>query len=983
MRCATMKNPRTSRGIRLLAGFAALIIIAGLLAVGWRIWRQRTPKSADPRTAPVVAAAVENHPPSQTNAGGAGTAQGERASVKHDEHGKKLANLDTRAGGGDPGEKRARALAALRAKVPGVEVRFDPVTGAPDHIMATGRFLSQGKSQPDDAYAAVRDFVNEHADLFGHDATLLDDSRVTREDVTAHNGMRTVVWQQQVDGVPVYNTILKANLTKEGALVTMGSHFMSDATAATGMDAATRTALVAQPPVDVKKAVSLAAAHLGDAVAPEQARETTQPQGAERMQRFSAPGLSDTNAGLAWLPMDAASLKLTWDVTLMSLAKNEMFRVLVDAQTGEVLMRTSLTDDISNASYRVFVKPDLQPMDSPSPFSPALSTPGTFQPAVAPRNLITLQAFDTTASPNGWINDGDTDMQGNNVDAHTDLTGANTIDLPRPTSATRTFDFAIDFAQAPSTFKDAAVTQLFYYTNYIHDRLYELGFTESAGNFQTNNFGRGGLGNDRLQADAQDGSGTNNANFSTPADGSSPRMQMFLWTGPTPARDGDFDGEVVLHEYTHGLSNRLVGGGVGISANQTRGMGEGWSDFYGIALLAEPADDLSASWARGGYSRYLLSGTFNQNYYFGGRRYPYSTDLTKNPLTFKDIDTVLASAHPGIPVSPVVGSTPSEVHNEGEVWCVTLWDARANLINKFGYAIGSELILQLVTDGMKLAPANPNFLQGRDAIIQADLVNSGGANRNALWAAFAKRGMGASATSPASTLNTGIVEAYDISDNLGVTPIAAWLAQGNSGGPFSPGSQAYTLANSAATAQNWTAAKTQSWLTLSSAGGTLGAGANTTVTATINSTANALADGTYTDTITFTNITTGVVQTRTVTLRIGQKDYFTELFTSGNDTSNQSFLFTPNGSASYYSVQRTPGTTFYTDPTRGHFAHDERRHVRAGHADGRGAGEALRDELLDILCRQQRLRHPHGGGLELHGIAIVAFQPAADLGAVR
>ena len=78
----------------------------------------------------------------------------------------------------------------------------------------------------------------------------------------------------------------------------------------------------------------------------------------------------------------------------------------------------------------------------------------------------------------------------------------------------------------------------------------------------------------------------------------------------------------------------------------------------------------------------------------------------------------------------------------GEVWCVTLWDARANLIKKHGFAVGNQMILQLVTDGMKLAPVNPNFLQARDAILQAELVLTAGANRGELWTAFARRGMG-------------------------------------------------------------------------------------------------------------------------------------------------------------------------------------------------------------------------------------------------
>src|SRR4029077_15149650 len=167
-----------------------------------------------------------------------------------------------------------------------------------------------------------------------------------------------------------------------------------------------------------------------------------------------------------------------------------------------------------------------------------------------------------------------------------------------------------------------------------HDRLYQLGFTEAAGNFQSNNFGRGGAGNDAVQADAQDGGGFNNANFSTPPDGSAGRMQVYVFNGSSPARDGDFDAEVVLHEYTHGLSNRRVGGGVGISALQSAGMGEGWSDFYGLALLSEPGDDPGANTAAGGYATYQFF-NLTENYYYGIRRYPYSTNLSKNPLTFK------------------------------------------------------------------------------------------------------------------------------------------------------------------------------------------------------------------------------------------------------------------------------------------------------------------------------------------------------------
>src|SRR5512144_1965676 len=120
---------------------------------------------------------------------------------------------------------------------------------------------------------------------------------------------------------------------------------------------------------------------------------------------------------------------------------------------------------------------------------------------------------------------------------------------------------------------------------------YLLGFNESAGNFQTTNFGNGGAQNDEVQVDAQDGAGVNNANFATPPDGSKPRMQMFLFTFNGGAQeDGDFDPTVILHENTHGLSNRLVGGGATtcLRALQSGGMGEGWSDFMAATFLNNP-----------------------------------------------------------------------------------------------------------------------------------------------------------------------------------------------------------------------------------------------------------------------------------------------------------------------------------------------------------------------------------------------------------
>ena len=128
----------------------------------------------------------------------------------------------------------------------------------------------------------------------------------------------------------------------------------------------------------------------------------------------------------------------------------------------------------------------------------------------------------------------------------------------------------------------AAVTNLFYLNNVLHDKLRRHGFTEAAGNFQTNNFGLGGFGNDPVNAEAQDGGGTNNANFATPGDGSRPRMQMYLWNTASPSRDGDVDSDIVYHEYGHGLTWRMIGG---MQGRLSGAIGEGMSDT--VALYHE------------------------------------------------------------------------------------------------------------------------------------------------------------------------------------------------------------------------------------------------------------------------------------------------------------------------------------------------------------------------------------------------------------
>jgi uncharacterized repeat protein (TIGR01451 family) len=798
-----------------------------------------------------------------------------------------LANFDNRnipaLGQSAVSSEQATAVSALRASVPNAQVDFAAVTRSPKLVSARDGFLSgpsgngKGISAPtlaaipaNDPNRVTKAFLNEHRALFGHGAEALDQARVQRDFVTPHNGMRTVVWQQQVDGIPVFEALLISHVTRNDELVNIGSQFVPDPNLAASHGTPNRALLIQAPNITAQEAVAISARNIGEDVNVNLISVAgPAADSPEKNQNFRAPFLNgEAEARLTWLPMDRNSLRLCWDVTLVSHARGEMYRVLVDAETGAVQIRNCLTNYLQDASYRVFTS------DSPSPFSPGLPTPGTTQPPLISRTLVTTPGLDLNASPAGWINDGGNETLGNNVDAHTDANNDNLPDLPRPQgSPFRVFDFPMDLTtQNPTAYSQAAVVQLFYWNNFMHDKLYELGFTEAAGNFQSNNFGRGGFGNDAVQADAQDGGGFNNANFSTPPDGSSGRMQMYIFNGPTPQRDGDLDAEVMLHEYTHGLSNRRVGGGVGISALQPSGMGEGWSDFYGLSLLSEAGDDVNGVYAAGGYATYQLSG-MTQNYYFGIRRYPYCTDMTKNPLTFKDIDPAQASAHTGIPRSSIIGTTANEVHNMGEVWCVTLWDARANLINAYGWAVGNQLMLQLVTDGMNLSPANPTFLQARDAILQAEQVDTGGTNRALLWAAFAKRGMGASATSPGSSTTSGLVEAYDVPDTLQINPTVLTSA-GPVGGPFTPNPATFTISNSGTNSLTWVLANTNGWITISPSSGTLSASSGTNISVTISDIATNFPLGTTSATIWFTNQTSGVFQSRTFNLSIVGRSLF-------------------------------------------------------------------------------------------------------------
>lgn len=798
-----------------------------------------------------------------------------------------LPNLDRRPGSlvthAAPLSPASQAAEArLKALLPSVRIDYDPISRSAIHIRCldgclTGPGGAGGTvsrrtlaSIPEaQSHRALRAFLQEYRPLIGVGPELMEPSNLIGEQHSERTGLHSLVYRQQCEGIPVYEAALIGHLTGRGELLAVSSRCIPEVDRIAALWEPHRPDRLTSPAVSPADAIVTAALSLGllldvDQILPLSGR----PSQADQSQEFSAPSIPGRiRCRLVWLPMARESIQLCWQVELTRPEGGERHRALVEARGGQLMLRHCLTVYAAPepSTFEVFTG------DSPSPLSPGLKVPGTTQPPLVPRERVTLTALSTNASPFGWISSGDNETKGNNVHAHLDLDADDEPDLPRPQgNPRRVFAPPLDLTQPASANRDAAVVQLFYWCNQMHDWLYDLGFNEAAGNFQKENFGRGGVGGDPIMADAQDGSGVNNANFTPTDDGEPGRIQMFVFDGPTPTRDGDLDAEIILHEYTHGLSTRLVGGGLGLSTLQSQGLGEGWSDFFALSLLSTPGDDPDAPYAMGAYVTRLFFG-LEENYYYGIRRYPYSTDFSINPLRFRDIDGAQISNYPNVPRSPVFpfsSGLASEVHNQGEVWCVTLWDARAALIHKHGWEKGNTLILQLVTDGMKLSPPNPNFLQARDAILQADLVANAGSNQNELWAAFARRGMGFNAQSPASSFTSGVVEAFDLPDALRLDRPQGFVFVTPAGGPVLTSCQSLQITNTQATLARWSLGYSADWLSVEPAAGTLPPFSSVSVRTCLKDDVNQLDVGRLLSSLTLTNEDSGVTQSRVVDLQI-------------------------------------------------------------------------------------------------------------------
>ncbi len=604
---------------------------------------------------------------------------------------------------------------------------------------------------------------------------------ITSEHTSKLSGVKHTYLRQAINGIEVCGTESSLHMDLTGRTITSHVNFVADIESSVKNASARITA---------QQAIENVAQQMGYKISNLQRLENA--SGSNQKGVFNGAGISSIEipVRLVYYFKEGLGTILVWELSVMEINTSDWWNFRVDASSGTIIdkdnwtVNCSLPGDHSDEGHKAMAKNRAQELAQMNTnlrvekeFAESSSLAQSYNvfalpkenPYDGPRSLEVTPA-NATASPLGWHNDGTTSFtytKGNNVSAYDDGNNDNSAIVAdhTPESAPGLiFDYAFDLTSGGNPIynsgaqsEDAAITNLFYWNNIIHDIMYLYGLDEASGNFQENNFANGGAGGDSVNAEAQDSAnlaptGFNrcNANFGTPVDGGNPRMQMYICDGSaTPGHnDGDFDSNVIVHEYAHGISNRLVGGpGVANALQNDEQMGEGWSDFYGY-MLTMSATNATSDRAIGNF-------LFDLGPSGGGiRNAPYSTNLATNPWTYAGVANTSQISRP---------------HGIGFIWATMLYEMTQALVARDGYdpdlyngSGGNNTAIALVTEGLKLTPISPGFVDGRDAILAADLALNGGVNHCLIWTAFAKRGLGFSASQGSSASRTDGVEAFDL-----------------------------------------------------------------------------------------------------------------------------------------------------------------------------------------------------------------------------
>ncbi|PSR14492.1 MAG: hypothetical protein DA408_04915 [Bacteroidetes bacterium] len=386
-------------------------------------------------------------------------------------------------------------------------------------------------------------YLEQHATEWGLEVADLVDVIVSDQYVSAHNGAKHFYFVQRYASIPVYGTVTGVHLSRRGEIVSATPAF--EPHLAERINTAT-------PATTAYQALTAALADCG--VHPTQPLALKEQQGSRYTFAGGAVAHNDIVVKLRYLPvLGTDEIRLCWDMAIDLANSADYWSLRVDAVTNKVIHRHNYTiycnfdakdKTVAHADHCAHQwegeKVVLQPataavVDGTSAYR---VFPVPIESPIHGERQLVIDPADPIASPFGWHDVNGmpgpeyTITRGNNTHAYLDAEDMNTSlgDEPDGT-ADLNFDFYFDVDDEPENMQPAEITQMFYMVNMMHDITFAYGFNEEAGNFQRRNYSGAMGGNDHVFAEAQDGSGTNNANFSTPPDGANGRMQMYLWQG--------------------------------------------------------------------------------------------------------------------------------------------------------------------------------------------------------------------------------------------------------------------------------------------------------------------------------------------------------------------------------------------------------------------------------------------------------------------
>ncbi len=420
-------------------------------------------------------------------------------------------------------ESFVRGEELLTARIPHSKVEYNsdiriPEVITPDVWRSDPNWLSSPSSAKHSEI--LRNFARENNLLMGVNAVQIDELKVAADYTNPDGNLSYAHLEQLINGVPVFRGELKAGFTRNGEIVRVINNL------APGLDYSSLSTDFGDPVNAVRAAADNIKYQLKAVDTARNEAESTD------LKVVFGQGDWATTAEKMYFPTEPGVARTAWRVLIWE--PLNAYYVIVDAQTGTMLWRKNIKEDqTQSATYQVYSNPNayMPAHDSPAPLSPGPVDPtlGT-QGAVLTRSNVTLIGNEGPLSfnNNGWITDNTNVTDGNAVEAGVDRGSPDGVDATMAGSPNRVFSSTWNPPPGnPAPGDDpltteaqrGAVIQMFYVMNRYHDALYARGFTEAARNFQQDNFGRGGTGNDRVSAEGQDSSGTNNANFGTPADG--------------------------------------------------------------------------------------------------------------------------------------------------------------------------------------------------------------------------------------------------------------------------------------------------------------------------------------------------------------------------------------------------------------------------------------------------------------------------------